>query len=178
MSTRCHVIVKDQVTSPEEEWTYIYHHHDGYPEGVGKYLKDKFSETIGNETGHTQYHKDDIVKMICEIDDEFEVDDGLHSDEEYVYIVEITNDRRSVIVTYYHCLPFSYNCRSASFNMDDGFEYVQQDIINQKIPVVLDEKEEKEVMEAFKHQITTLHNVDLLEMMKLICIELTLRETE
>lgn len=31
MSTRCNIIIKDR----GDRRIYLYHHHDGYPEGVG-----------------------------------------------------------------------------------------------------------------------------------------------
>ena len=42
MSTRSHIIVKGSKSEPEDQWGYIYHHFDGYPEGVGAELREQF----------------------------------------------------------------------------------------------------------------------------------------
>lgn len=85
MSTRSHIEVREG-----KEKNYIYHHCDGYPSGVGMELKDAL------EDNHF-FDKDeqfDIVKvtdMICDIDPQYEPDEGFHGDEEYYYVVDCDN---------------------------------------------------------------------------------------
>ncbi len=43
MSTRAHIRIKDG-----DEQIMLYHHHDGYPEGVGRDLKKFLSEKCKN----------------------------------------------------------------------------------------------------------------------------------
>ena len=93
MSTRCNIIIKDGA-----ERIYLYHHHDGYPMGVGTelqdYLQRKWGESwrsywcgtsIANDLvkGHINYP---LAKEPHE-DDEYEVTYGLHGDVEYVYVI-------------------------------------------------------------------------------------------
>ena len=80
MSTRCHIIVR------EVEYTehYIYHHHDGYPEGVGSELK-KILESCPS------YDWETIMERILGYDDQYEEDNGIHGDEEYIYEIDSIN---------------------------------------------------------------------------------------
>ena len=93
MSTRCNIIIKDGA-----ERIYLYHHHNGYPMGVGTelqdYLQRKYGETwrkfwcgtsIANDLvkGHINYP---LAREPHE-DDEYEVTYGLHGDVEYVYVI-------------------------------------------------------------------------------------------
>ena len=93
MSTRCNIIIKDGA-----ERIHLYHHHDGYPMGVGTelqdYLQRKWGESwrsywcgtsIANDLvkGHINYP---LAKEAHE-DDEYEVTYGLHGDVEYVYVI-------------------------------------------------------------------------------------------
>ena len=92
MSTRCNIIIKDR-----DSRIYLYHHHDGYPEGVGAelraYLERNWNEAwrnywpgshIANELvkGHILYPFDDEKD-----DDEYQVTYGLHGDIEYCYVI-------------------------------------------------------------------------------------------
>lgn len=93
MSTRCNIIIKDGA-----ERIYLYHHHDGYPMGVGTerqdFLQRKWGDpwrkywygtSIANDLvkGHINYP---LAKEPHE-DDEYEVTTGLHGDVEYVYVI-------------------------------------------------------------------------------------------
>ena len=93
MSTRCNIIIKDGA-----ERIYLYHHHDGYPMGVGTELRDylqrKWGEpwrkfwygtSIANHLvkGHINYP----MAQEPHEDDEYEVTYGLHGDVEYVYVI-------------------------------------------------------------------------------------------
>ena len=82
MSTRCNIIVRDDKRS-----FILYHHCDGYPEGVGLDLYNNF---------HTQVaeHKLDAVAIVnlllkCEEDRGYELTRTLHSDIEYLYEIDL-----------------------------------------------------------------------------------------
>lgn len=81
MSTRCNIIIKwrrDKIT--------LYHHHDGYPEGVGRDLKFYLSkERYWND----EYIAEALVKNKAGLrDDEYKPSMGLHGDIEYVYEID------------------------------------------------------------------------------------------
>lgn len=82
MSTRCNIIVKDTKTEYQ-----LYHHYDGYPEGVGEELKiflntEDFSQKA--ETFASELEKWDHC-----YENEGE-GRNLHSDIEYLYTVDLT----------------------------------------------------------------------------------------
>lgn len=79
MSTRAHILVKGG-----SEKFYLYHHHDGYPEGVGKNLKNYL-----NNLKWTWY-PDDIVNDLVKghIDEGYEITSCMHGDEEYLYLID------------------------------------------------------------------------------------------
>ena len=76
MSTRCHIIIKW-----DDKETFIYHHHDGYPEGVGTELKEILKSC-------TSYDWETIAEKILGYDDQYEEDSGIHGDEDYIYEIE------------------------------------------------------------------------------------------
>lgn len=80
MSTRCHVVVIDT----DNKKHYIYHHCDGYPEGVGSEL----TYILGN---CSKYDWETICEKILE-DSSYEEDDSIHGDEEYIYHILADND--------------------------------------------------------------------------------------
>lgn len=85
MSTRSHIIVTDEQTTH-----YVYHHSDGYLEGVGAELKDFTSNFVKSE----YYKNSDIFcRELENWDDSYEYEDyGVHGDEEYLYTVKISED--------------------------------------------------------------------------------------
>lgn len=78
MSTRCHIIVKEN-----NKETFIYHHHNGYPSGVGAKL-----ESLLAECEHISDFNN-LVDRITFIDRGYEVDDGIHGDEEFLYTITL-----------------------------------------------------------------------------------------
>lgn len=82
MSTRCHIVVIDN----GEEKGYIYHHCDGYPDGVGEELKEILSKC--NE--YNDYET--IMEKILDYDDSYEEDTGIHGDEEYIYKIYVIGE--------------------------------------------------------------------------------------
>ena len=77
MSTRCNIIVRGFGQS-----FTLYHHHDGYPEGVGVDLKKRLA-------GNSFYAAGFANRLIKDPNDEYEIAGGLSSDIEYLYIVYI-----------------------------------------------------------------------------------------
>lgn len=104
MSTRCIVRVKGNFAGSVD----IYHHHDGYPAGVGVALhnaltplfeekkeKKKRNSYISIEFGR-------VIKSILEIDNEYELTECTHYDIEYMYIVDLKKSKISCYEGYYN----------------------------------------------------------------------------
>ena len=81
MSTRCNVIVKDKF-----DRIWLYHHHDGYPEGVGQDLVNRFKEKF--EKNEKIWWSDIVNKLVKDQNDEYEISDGEHSDIKYCYTID------------------------------------------------------------------------------------------
>lgn len=81
MSTRCNVIVK---TKFDKIW--LYHHHDGYPEGVGQDLVNRFKEKF--EKDEKIWWSDVVNALVKDTKDNYEVTDGEHGDIEYLYTID------------------------------------------------------------------------------------------
>ena len=89
MSTRCNVIIKNAT-----ERVQMYHHHDGYPDGVGQDLEEYFKELEKEEVAHTPAA---IADYLCadERQDEYEREaetTHLHGDIEYLYVIDLDDD--------------------------------------------------------------------------------------
>lgn len=79
MSTRAHIRIQDK-----DNVLYLYHHFDGYPEGVGEELKETL-KTFETETWTAEY----IHRSISCADDSYEdAPEGQHGDEEYAYLID------------------------------------------------------------------------------------------
>ena len=96
MSTRAYIRINDG-----GDLFQLYHHHDGYPDGVGAMLKDFlkkqykqggwYGDEIANDLvkGKLTYeHKDLYGKKMVDSDDEYEITSCIHGDEEYVYVID------------------------------------------------------------------------------------------
>lgn len=86
MSTRCNIIIKDG-----SRRIYLYHHHDGYPEGVGAELRE-YMEKNHPRWWCSLYIANGLVKQngqdcFAKNDVEYEVTSGLHGDIEYCYVI-------------------------------------------------------------------------------------------
>lgn len=84
MSTRATILVKSEKFN---ESVSIYHHCDGYPEGVGETLKSVLSSL----NWHFNYDVFDIANKILKLksDTSFELTSGQHGDEEYAYLINV-----------------------------------------------------------------------------------------
>lgn len=103
MSTRAHIIVKNENTK-----CYVYHHFDGYPEGVGKELRKYMQDTI-----HTN-DPEQFCQDLEDLDPNYEFENyGLHGDEDYIYVIDFANN--------------TYTCYDP-FERADGSDYYGFDI--------------------------------------------------
>lgn len=100
MSTRCNIIVKSK-----SEEVILYHHHDGYPEGVGVALLNKVTPLLKDN----RYYNDveDIVNALIKDkdDDEYEYTSALHGDIEYIYEIDV--DQKTI-----KCFEYNYSTES------------------------------------------------------------------
>ena len=87
MSTRCDIIIKDDRTKTVYKELKLYHHHDGYPEYMGKFL----IEEVIPELKHPYITGIDIANFLIKHpkDDEFELTVGEHFDIEYRYTIDL-----------------------------------------------------------------------------------------
>lgn len=88
MSTRAHVRIIEG-----NESICLYHHHDGYPEGVGATLVREILPKLERRK-KVPYSIDanDLANHLIKIqDDEYELTPCLHGDEEYVYVIDVDN---------------------------------------------------------------------------------------
>jgi hypothetical protein len=94
MSTRCQIRIKDEYRSVE-----LYHHHDGYPEGVGADLKEYCSKLPNDKWSYwsirritNDFLKGELKLEHCdgtiEPDMGYELALGFHSDIEYAYLID------------------------------------------------------------------------------------------
>lgn len=82
MSTRCNIYIHDCRNNSS---LWIYHHHDGYPEGVGKQLKDFLS----NENNRILSPDDMLDGLIYIYGTGYEKTEHQHGDVSYRYDIEI-----------------------------------------------------------------------------------------
>lgn len=90
MSTRCVVEIKNG-----SKKVTLYHHHDGYLEGVGYDLLKRFwLDEKGNfkdvkDNYQLSYLENVVNNLIKDKDDEYEFTNGIHTDIEYMYRIDI-----------------------------------------------------------------------------------------
>lgn len=104
MSTRCDIIIKDYGIYEGKAWKTqikLYHHHDGYPSGVGTFL---IKEVLPMLESSNSIDCNRIANFLIKHkdDDEFECTAYNHVDIEYRYIIDIPKKEIS-------CLDGSYN---------------------------------------------------------------------
>lgn len=79
MSTRCNIIIKRKGYK-----AILYHHFDGYLEGVGQDLVNKLSDV-------QNWNWDDIANCLLKDrhDDGYELTSCIHGDIEYLYTIDV-----------------------------------------------------------------------------------------
>lgn len=90
MSTRANIFIRNDYG--DDEKVVIYHHCDGYPEGVGKVLTrilHKFSTE-----NHSTVSKEELANYICSSDKEFRITTPcMAGDAEYIYEINLSKRR-------------------------------------------------------------------------------------
>ena len=86
MSTRATILIKEK----DQKDIWIYHHCDGYPEGVGSDLKNYLKT---QKYGWISYEiANDLIKDRADLkDDGYELTEAQHGDEAYGYIIDCDN---------------------------------------------------------------------------------------
>ena len=129
MSTRAAIIIKDSKSKYN-----VYHHCDGYPEVVGKELERVYRNCDPIDATEAK-------KRLLEYDNEYEDTDYIHSDEEYIYVVD-TDERKiecySVTGKYF---------MNASENVIEETEPLYVQLFDTYIKVL------KELKERLKHEV-------------------------
>lgn len=93
MSTRCQIRIKNEYQQYD-----VYHHHDGYPEGVGADLKEycKKLPSGGGSSWNPNRIVNELVKGAIQEglagqtqpDMGYELSFGFHTDIEYAYLID------------------------------------------------------------------------------------------
>lgn len=83
MSTRTNIIIKDSGKNIQK---VIYHHCDGYFEGVGKELLTIISQYVKK---YNKFTINDFFVDIVSFDYQYEEDTSIHTDIEYLYMIDI-----------------------------------------------------------------------------------------
>lgn len=87
MSTRCNIIIKDGYSNDR---VILYHHHDGYPEGVGVQLRKVLNDWQDWQVKQhgMRFLPNNLIKNECGLNDkEYEITPCLHGDIEYCYVI-------------------------------------------------------------------------------------------
>lgn len=79
MSTRCNIIIKREGYND----IILYHHHDGYPQGVGYYLHSRLKKIKG-----WWYECDIANNLVKDTKDEYEITSCIHGDIDYLYTID------------------------------------------------------------------------------------------
>ena len=130
MSTRCCVKVVKHFTDKTAE-VMLYHHHDGYPEGVGADLvkrSKKFWDPFLNR-GNGGWDIDKVVNsLIKDQTDEYEYTAYNHVDIEYLYTID--------------CDAMTIKCNEAhwKFGTDEKGEQYSYSEIGKEVEISAEEK--------------------------------------
>ena len=154
MSTRCNIIIKEKNQEP----IYVYHHFDGYPEGVGSELKEilstRFNEVL---TGKN------IENFLYNYDTQYEKTDSIHGDIEYLYILTVKDNN----TINYKCIdvPFDLyvyetmeNCElveECDISINNAESEKQYPTVNQGIAFIMNN--------IFKENMTKSETADMLK---------------
>ena len=108
MSTRTQIRIFSKVENSVKSID-LYHHHDGYPEGVGFDLVTRLSQM------RNWYVSEIANTLIKDVKDEYELTLGNHTDVDYLY--EIDTNEQTVT-----CFRFGYNKYCEATNNSNGNE--------------------------------------------------------
>lgn len=115
MSTRCNIVIKKG-----DDTLYLYHHFDGYPEGVGGELLD-LRDMLKSDMTPQDVH----YSLVYLYGDEYELTDRLHGDIEYVYFIKLNDDNAEI--TFSKCVrknPMKYSEYSLETIKSYTFQYI------------------------------------------------------
>ena len=86
MSTRCNVIIN---SAESKTRVILYHHCDGYPEGVGADLKKVYNSLTDYAKQDCEMIANRLVKDQYDLkDDGYEFTTDIHGDIEYLYVID------------------------------------------------------------------------------------------
>lgn len=143
MSTRCSIVVRGDkdlykalgAASQEEmwmkDWGYLYHHCDGDEGGVGQELSQALSNYVNNEK--STFTIESVIGEITDISPEYERVQRIHSDVEYVYVINIDAGGKineiwpnlktdpCITITCYKTDLNKFNPNSTNFDCFDGY---------------------------------------------------------
>lgn len=121
MSTRCVVRVICKLEGRKTPVKVdLYHHHDGYIEGVGFDLIARFYNFDKQKFGITGENLCDIVnQLIKDTTDEYQLTIYDHADIEYLYEIDVNNNRLT-----------AYSVNNWGSKMKKMVEYTQEEIVD------------------------------------------------
>lgn len=98
----------------------LYHHNDGYIEGIGFDLIKRFYNFDKQKFGITGENLDDIVnQLIKDTEDEYQLTIYNHCDIEYLYEIDVNNNRLT-----------AYSVNNWNSKIKKMIEYTQEEIVN------------------------------------------------
>ena len=119
MSTRATI----KIAKKGKNDVWMYHHCDGYPDGVGSELLD-FLSHIGDENWNQKY----ISKTLNDEDSSYEFTSGQHGDEDYAYLID--------------CDDHTLKCYSVGWDEfewdEDNIEYIPGQRDDRKVDQMID----------------------------------------
>lgn len=104
MSTRCEVRIVEQLSWKKQPLEIkLYHHHDGYPEGVGQDLINLCEKHYKRVDKMFMFQDASHLAnlLIKKADDEYELTQYRHIDIEYLYIIDINKGTITCKSVYY-----------------------------------------------------------------------------
>ena len=87
MSTRSEVIIKEYADGNYKNSITLYHHWDGYPEGVGRFLMENVYNNMQSRNMDIDTVANNLVKN--KDDDGYEVTAYRHMDIQYRYVIDL-----------------------------------------------------------------------------------------
>lgn len=114
MATRSVVIVKD---NDKENW--IYHHWDGYPEGVGFDLVRRSKKFKSYED---KWYGDDITnKLVKDTTDSYEITNGYHKDIDFLYVIDCQEEK----IKCFRITKYDWNTYRDIINSDNKIDLLE-----------------------------------------------------